>query len=218
MPSNMRTSVRFGEPAGMKVTWFGPNGWNNVPLETPAQYNFLQSGVYRLRLSAVANRIEKVYYPTLEVMPASSKTLTYLAHSSVPVNFTDEDFEQVSSGNFLVKVVYLPDPQYQDLATVIGPNELVSTRLEPGQDPVAEAQKKGTVLLVIRMGNIDLEAQHTPAMDAPNPYMMQGPPRIMPGMMPDKKIDRVLPIPVPKPAIPKLDETGKPTLLPSINP
>jgi len=170
---NMRSSVHFVNPDGMKVTWFGQTGWNEQPLVTPARYNFLQNGVYRMRLSAIANRLEKVYYPTLEVVPAQETTATYLAHSSVPVTFTDEDFEQVDSGNFLVKVVYLPNPNNQDLATVVGPNELVSTRLEPGIDPIVEAQRRGTILLIIRLGNIDLNTPNSPAMDAPNPLMMQ---------------------------------------------
>ena len=191
---NMRTSVNFVNPDGMRVTWYGPNGWNDQPLITPARYNFLQSGVYRMRLSSIANRLEKVYYPTLEVVPGQETTATYLAHSSVPVTFTDEDFEQVDSGNFLVKVVYLPNPNNQDLATVVGPNELVSTRLEPGIDPIVEAQRRGTILLIIRLGNIDLNAPNSPAMDAPNPYMMQrmpppqammGPQGMMPNMMGD---------------------------------
>jgi len=76
-------------------------------------------------------------------------------------------------------VIYLPDPQFQDVA-VAGPDEVVSTRLDPGVDPVAEARRRGTVLLVIRMGNIDLEAPNTPHMEAPNPYMAPPMPRTVP--------------------------------------
>ncbi len=34
---------------------------------------------------------------------------------------------------------------------------LVSTRLEPGVDPVAEADRRGTILAIVRLGAIDLE-------------------------------------------------------------
>src|SRR5205823_7150625 len=107
---------------------------------------------------------------TIEVKPQTPKTGTFLAHSSIPVTFTDDDIEQVIAGNMVTKVIYLPDPAFQDLA-VPGPDEIVSTRLEPGVDPEQEAQRRGTVLLVIRMGNIDLETQGTPTMDAVNPYL-----------------------------------------------
>ena len=70
-------------------------------------------------------------------------------------------------------MIYLPDPQFQDLAAT-GPDEVVSSRLEPGVDPIAEAHRRGSILCVVRLGNIDLEAPNTPAMDAPSPYMLRG--------------------------------------------
>ena len=135
----------------------------------PGRYNFLQAAIYRLKLSDIPNRPGVELYPTLEVVPGNVKTATFLAHSSVPVMFTEEDFNQVAAGNYLVKVIYLPDPQFQDLATT-GVDELISSRLEPGVDPIAEAHRRGSILLVVRLGPIDLEAPNTPAMDAPNPY------------------------------------------------
>jgi hypothetical protein len=169
-----RTEVRFVGPAGMKISWFAPNaegkpGFGSQFLEAPARYNFLQASIYRLKLSDIPHHPGVELYPTLEVVPAKAKTCTFLAHSAVPVSFTEEDFEQVAAGNFVVKVVYLPDPQFQDLAAT-GPDEVVSSRLEPGIDPIVEAQRRGCILLVVRLGNIDLEAPNTPAMDAPNPF------------------------------------------------
>jgi hypothetical protein len=176
-PINARTSVRFSDPIDMRITWYGPAGLSDTVLTTPARYNFAQGGIYRLKLSNIAGHAGIDLYPTLEVVPATAKTATYLAHSSVPVSFTDEDFEQVLAGNFLVKVIYLPDPVYQDLAAVAGPAEVISTRLEPGVDPIAEARRRGEILLIIRMGNIDLE-KAAPPLDAPNPF--GGPPRVVP--------------------------------------
>ena len=138
-------------------------------LETPGRYNFLQAAIYRLKLSDIPNRPGVELYPTLEVVPGNAKTATFLAHSAVPVTFTEEDFNQVAAGNYLVKVIYLPDPQFQDLAAT-GTDEVISSRLEPGVDPIAEAHRRGSILLVVRLGNIDLEAPNTPAMDAPSPY------------------------------------------------
>jgi hypothetical protein len=45
--------------------------------------------------------------------------------------------------------------------------------------------RRGSILLIIRMGNIDLEAPNTPAMEAPNPYMqpMAPPHGVMPHPM-----------------------------------
>src|SRR5262249_336178 len=96
-------------------------------------------------------------YPTLEVAPVTPRTDAYLAHSPIPVQFTEEDFDQVLSGNFVTKVIYLPDPEFQELA-LAGVETLVSTRLDPGVDPIPEADRRGSILAILRMGNKDLEA------------------------------------------------------------
>jgi hypothetical protein len=173
-----RTEIRFVGPAGMQISWYAPRadgkaGFTTQYLEAPARYNFLQASIYRLKLGSIPGRPGLELYPTLEVMPCNAKTATFLAHSAVPINFTEEDFEQVMAGNFIVKVIYLPDPQFQDLAAM-GPNEVVSSRLEPGVDPLVEAKRRGSILAVVRLGDIDLEAPNTPAMDAP-PRMPHGP-------------------------------------------
>lgn len=225
-----RTEVRFVGPAGMRITWFVPGtDGKNAPstqyLEAPGRYNFLQAAIYRLKLSDIPNRAGVELYPTLEVVPASSRAQAFLAHSAVPVSFTEEDLEQVASGNYVVKVIYLPDPQFQDLAST-GPDEVVSSRLEPGQDPIAEAHRRGSILLVVRLGNIDLEAPNTPAMDAPNANqkntMSQGTlPQGMasPSMMPPQLLFQPKGVIPPGTTAPgKVPTTGKlPGTLPQVN-
>lgn len=165
-----RSEVRFVGPAGTKISWYVPasdgrGAFATSFLTAPARYNFLQGAVYRLKLSDIPNRPGLELYPTLEVVPTGPKSDPFIAHSAVPVNFSDEDLDQVAAGNFVIKVIYLPDPQFQDLATV-GPDEVVSSRLEPGVDPLVEAHRRGSILLVVRLGNIDLEAPNTPSMDS----------------------------------------------------
>jgi hypothetical protein len=168
-----RTQVRFARPTGMKVAWFtqGPDGqpsFSSVPLETPGRYNFGQGAIYRLKLSGIDGRPGLEVYPTMEVVPSNPKTEAFLAHSSVPIDFTVEDFKQIVEGNYVVKVIYLPDPQFQDI-TSSGTEEILSTRLEPGVDPIAEAMRRGSILLVLRMGNVDQEAPNTPPLSAGPP-------------------------------------------------
>lgn len=212
--ANGRSSINFTGPAGMKVTWQLPDGSFNderMALTAPKEYNFLQGQVYRLRLTQILPDFPgRSFYPTLEVSPANPKTLTFLAHSSIPITFSADDFAQARAGNLVVKVVYLPDPVNQDFSTVVGAEEVVSTRLEPGADPVAEAQRRGTILAVIRMGNIDLENRISPTMTAPPPG----------AIMPQGVIPPGVPLPAPKPA-PKSGLNALPAYPPgaaSVNP
>ena len=50
----------------------------------------------------------------------------------------------------------MPDAEFQELA-LAGVETLVSTRLDPGVDPIVEADRRGTILAIIRVGNKDLE-------------------------------------------------------------
>jgi hypothetical protein len=150
------TQVRFAGPAGMQIGWQIPGGFAENQKTAPARKNFPQGATYRLKLAHIPGRDGLTLYPTLQVYPAAPMTDAYLSHDTVPIEITDEDLDQVESNNFVTKVIYLPDPRYQALA-VAGVETLVSTRLEPGVDPVAEANRRGTILAVFRIGNMDLE-------------------------------------------------------------
>jgi hypothetical protein len=174
--SNTRSQVAFVSPVGMKIGWessmagAGPRSFIPGQLTVPGRYNFDQGAIYRLKVTDVAGHESVPFYPTLEVAPGSPRTDAYLTHNAVPIEFTDEDFDQVSSGNFVTKVIYLPDPQHQELA-IAGVETLVSTRLDPGVDPIAEADRRGTILAIVRLGGIDLEMPQ--AVAAPGSGMMQ---------------------------------------------
>ncbi len=169
---NTKSQVYFLDPDGMNIGWqtgTGPNGersYLSTQLVVPARYNFNQGYIYRLKLSNIPGRQGISLYPTIEVAPTTPATDAYLAHNAIPIQFTAEDFDQVvDGGNFVTKVIYLPDPKYQELA-VSGVETLVSTRLEPGVDPILEADKRGTILVIVRLGAIDLEMPGSPVAGA----------------------------------------------------
>jgi hypothetical protein len=132
-------------------------GFDSTPLVTPGRYDFPQGAIYRLKITDIPGREGIELYPSLEVAPVTPRTAAFLAHNSIPFQLTEEDLDQVTTGNFVTKVVYLPDPCYQELA-VAGVETLVSTRLDPGIDPVVEADRRGSILAIIRIGNKDLES------------------------------------------------------------
>jgi len=158
------TQVLFSRPEGMQVRWEVAQGaFSEVPLIVPGRNNFQQGGIYRLKLTNIPNREGVELYPTLEIGPATPRTEAFLAHNALPVQITPEDFDQVLTGNFVTKVIYLPDPEFQELA-LAGVETLVSTRLEPGVDPVVEADRRGAILGIIRLGNKDVEMPSTGGM------------------------------------------------------
>lgn len=151
--------VLFNRPDSMQVQYdvSGVGQFDSVPLILPGRKDFPEGGIYRLKLTNIPGGREGIeLYPTLEVGPITPRTAAYLAHNAIPVQFTEEDFDQVLSGNFVTKVIYLPDPEFQEMA-LAGVETLVSTRLDPGVDPIVEADRRGSIMSVVRLGNKDIE-------------------------------------------------------------
>jgi hypothetical protein len=153
------SQIGFVGPDGMQIQWDASlaGGFDSEPLVAPGRYDFPQGAIYRLKVGAIPGREGIELYPSLEVAPVTPRTAAYLAHNAVPFQLTEEDLDQVTTGNFVTKVVYLPDAEYQELA-VAGVETLVSTRLDPGVDPIVEADRRGSILAIIRIGNKDLQA------------------------------------------------------------
>lgn len=151
------SQVNFIGLEGLTINWDVrmPGLYDSEPLVCPGTYDFGQGNIFRFKLSNIPGRQGKELYPTLEIAPTMARTQAFLAHNAIPVEFTDTDFDQVLSGNFITKVIYLPNPEYQGLA-MAGVGTLVNTQLEPGVDPIAEASNRGAILAIIRMGNKDL--------------------------------------------------------------
>lgn len=170
------TQVVFAGPEGMILSWdvSAPGQFDSEPLVAPGRYNFPQGAIYRLKLTNIPGREGVELYPTIEIAPSLPRTDAYLAHNGVPVQFTEEDFDQVLSGNFVTKVIYLPDPDFQELA-LAGVETLVSTRLDPGLDPIVEADRRGAILAIIRVGNKDLQVGGQEQMVGGGPGGFAGP-------------------------------------------
>ena len=145
----------------IKYNALSPRAFDSAPLVCPATHDFPQGHIYRLKLSNIPGHPGKELFPTLEIAPTGARTQAFLAHATVPVEFNDNDFDQVFSGNFVTKVVYLPNPDFQGIA-MSGVGTLVNTQLQPGVDPIIEASKRGAILAVIRMGNKDLTSLPQP--------------------------------------------------------
>lgn len=150
--------INFQGTPGMNINWDTVviGGFDSEPLVCPGFQNFEMGRVYRLRLSNIANEEGLTLYPTLEINQMTPRTRAYLEHNAVPVTFTNNDFDQVKAGHFVTKVIFLPAPEFQNLAVSCGVDTIVNTQLPAGTDPVVEAQKRGAVLAVIRIGNKDL--------------------------------------------------------------
>lgn len=162
IPGSPNVQVIFGNPDGMQIHYdtVGDGSFGSEPLYVPGRLEFPQGGIYRLKLTNISGLEGVELYPTLEVAVGNIRTAAYLAHNAIPVQFSTDDFQYVIGGNFVTKVIYLPDPEFQGDA-LAGVGVMSSNRLEPGLDPIVEADRRGAILAIIRIGNKDVEMSGT---------------------------------------------------------
>ena len=180
-----RSQVMFMRPEGLEIREYQDNlnDFQKIADFVPVIKDMVQGKKHWLKLSNIPGyEGSRDLYPTLEIGPTTPRTAAYLDHNAIPIQFTNEDFDQVYNGNFVTKVIYLPDPEFQELA-MAGIETLVSTRLDPGDDPIVEADRRGSIMAILRMGNKNIEhggsASHLQqasyaAGPAAQPFMMPG--------------------------------------------
>ncbi len=161
---NAVAQVAFRGSDGMKVEWSTVQIGQFDAQATLSEYkpvfkNFQVARKYRLKLSEIPNREGLTLYPTLTINAVSARTRAYLDHNAIPVRFSEADFDQIQNGNFVTKVIFLPSPQFQNLALAGGVDTIVNTQLPAGADPIVEAQNRGAILAVIQVGNKNLEGE-----------------------------------------------------------
>nr|WP_240491449.1 hypothetical protein [Pirellula sp. SH-Sr6A] len=168
--------ILFNQPQSMNILYdvVGDGTFGSDPLVVPGRVEFAQGGIYRLKLTNIPGREGVELYPTIELGLASYRTAAYLAHNALAIQFTEDDLDQALSSNFVTKVIYLPDPEFQGEA-ISGIDTLVSNRLEPGLDPIVEADRRGSILAIIRLGNKDVELAGVGGAALPYAGGMMGP-------------------------------------------
>jgi hypothetical protein len=104
-----------------------------------------------LSLTNIPERAGQTLQGTLEAAELRPETKPFLEHNAIPLTISEEDIDQAAAANLVTKVVYLMAADSPFGAAEV--NTLVSTRLDSGADPVAEAQRRGHILATLRLGN-----------------------------------------------------------------
>lgn len=144
--------ILFRGPKGTQIRFqtSQPETYDSEALTCPVRHNLPSATIHRLRLTGVPGHPNLEFYPTLEIGPVTPRTEAFLAHNAIPIQFEEEDFNEARQGEFVSRVVYLPDPDFQE-SPAIGVATLVSTQLYRRVDPIFEADRRGAILSVLRL-------------------------------------------------------------------
>lgn len=138
--------VRIAQPLGMTIAlWpeLGPKD-NVVSAEAPGRLTLEQGKRSRLKLSGVPNRPGVELFPSVDVPRLAATAQEFVTSSAIPIDFTDEDFDTADKGGVTTKIVFLEKGR---------PTTLISHDGK-ARSLVEEASQRGTVLAVVRLGNI----------------------------------------------------------------
>jgi uncharacterized repeat protein (TIGR01451 family) len=165
--------VRLTGPAGMAVTLYR-GGAQAETLTAPVTVGLRPGYVYRLKVNGLANPPAMAFYPTLEVR-GSLQADPHLnpADFPIPLDLTTDDFRAAERGALVSKAVVLERPSLA-LPLATRPQQPLRLRVPANRDPLAEAEKHGRVLLILRMGEREWSEAELTAQAIPNTILLPG--------------------------------------------
>lgn len=151
-----RSQFRFLRPSGASIGWTMGKQFSDRQMIVPTILN-VQAGVSALTWKDIPGRPSQfVVFQRIHVFPPDPRSEIFLAHSPLPLEITDEDCDHIADGHVVTRVIFRPDRQHRELASV-GVDSLVTTRLDPGVDPVTEAERRGTIMAVVHSSSRELD-------------------------------------------------------------
>ncbi len=149
--------VEIAVPEGVELS-LATNGMFEPPAEGPLRVGMLVGQVYRLRITNIPFRLGQEVYPTVELInrlyPPPGRETRY----PIPLQITRDEMEMALRGQYIVRVVYLEDP---DAALPRQEDPQVQRYFDvgPGEDPLLAADQLGRPMAIVRLGS------RTPEMD-----------------------------------------------------
>lgn len=136
--------------SGGRVTWYDGPGRRAVSVAAPAVAGLLVGEIYRLQISGMDAFPGVSLYPTIEVLdrlhPPGGRRFQF----PVPLELTDEDIRLALQGHLVTRVVFLEDPRLS-MGTEKTTPMMVGDH-SPEKNLLAEADREGRPMLVVRLG------------------------------------------------------------------
>jgi uncharacterized repeat protein (TIGR01451 family) len=133
-----------------------------VPAQSRVNAALMVGGVYTYRVTNIPEQPGAELYPTVEVIHRLYPPDGLAARFPIQVDLTLADLESALDGNFVVKVVYLEDPEASQTLTRDGLNQ-PTFELAPGSDLLSTADLMGRPVAIVRIGSRILAAEEVAA-------------------------------------------------------
>lgn len=142
--------VRFNGPPGMQITFYRGRTQGDT-LTVPCTVGMRPGFIYRLQATGAPGQPGLTVFPTVEVRGSLIGGKIRVQDHPATVTLSAEDLASVARGSLVTKVVTLerPDSAVPLATSVDAPLEFEAAATD---DPLALAERRGTPLLILRLG------------------------------------------------------------------
>ncbi|MBL8889673.1 MAG: hypothetical protein JNL67_06820 [Planctomycetaceae bacterium] len=142
--------VEVQSTTGAQVSIQTPNGFS--PGQNRVNAALLVGGVYAYRITNIPEQPGAELYPTIEVVHRLYPPAGLAARFPIVVDLNADDIQSALDGNFVVKVIYLEDPDASRMQIHDGIRQ-PTFELKPGADLLSEADLMGRPMAIVRIGS-----------------------------------------------------------------
>lgn len=164
--------VELYSSTGAQVSIHHGNGF--TPNQNRINAGLLVGGVYSYRVTNIPDHLGAELYPTIEVVHRLYPPNGLAARFPVVVDLNADDIQAALDGNFVVKVVYLEDPEASRTLTHDGQKQ-PTFELAPGSDLLSTADLMGRPMVLVRIGSRLPEAHEVASPQAGPPIALLPP-------------------------------------------
>ncbi|MGC4006581.1 MAG: hypothetical protein QM811_27050 [Pirellulales bacterium] len=136
-------------PAGSSISVALDNQFT-APVDGSVKLGLLIAPVYRFKVTGIPRNPGAEVYPTVELINRTYPPRGREFEFPIPVEFTAEDLELALAGKLVTRVVYIENPR---AALPQAIKEQRYYEIEPGRDPLVEADRLGRPVAILRIGS-----------------------------------------------------------------
>ncbi len=143
--------VMVTAPRGTRVS-LAENGQFETAQPAPRLAGLLVGYVYRLKVTNIPLNEGLEVYPTIELIDRLYPPHGEIERFPIPVDLTRQELEMALSGRYVMRVIYLEDPQTA-LPLAEPKTEQRHFEVDAGEDPLETAERLGRPVAILRMGS-----------------------------------------------------------------
>jgi len=108
---------------------------------------------YRFHVSRFQDTVPIDLYPSIELVDRTYPPCAVRLDFPIPVDLSEDDLRQAANGRYIIRVVYLEDPNFASPFAQKATDAVPFFDVDPTQDPLSEADHVGRPVAIVKLGN-----------------------------------------------------------------